>query len=79
MVTRPAKKIAASEFKAKCLALLDDVARTRITLTVTKRGKPIARLYPADTEEPPDLLGSVRYGSEDELLCPVDEIWEADG
>jgi prevent-host-death family protein len=40
------KSIAISEFKARCLALLEDVARTGETLLVTKRGKPLARVTP---------------------------------
>jgi prevent-host-death family protein len=36
--------IQASEFKAKCLALMDHVARTGETILVTKNGKPIAEL-----------------------------------
>ena len=42
-----ARTIPASEFKAKCLALLDEVAETRETIVVTKRGKPVARVEPA--------------------------------
>jgi len=38
--------IQASEFKAKCLALMDDVAATGEVLIVTKNGKPIAELRP---------------------------------
>jgi hypothetical protein len=29
-------------------------------------------------EPPPDLLGSVRYSSEEDLLAPVDESWDAE-
>ena len=36
----------ASEFKAKCLSLMDDVAATGEVLVVTKNGKPIAELRP---------------------------------
>ena len=43
MVTRT---IAAGEFKAKCLALLDEVAETGEELVITKRGKPVARVAP---------------------------------
>ncbi|MHB8471125.1 MAG: type II toxin-antitoxin system Phd/YefM family antitoxin [Gaiellaceae bacterium] len=61
------RTIAASEFKAKCLALLDEVAQTRETLVVTKRGKPVARVVPA--EEPRSLIGSVTsLISDDELV-----------
>ncbi len=71
-------EISASEFKARCLALLDEVASSCIPLVVTKRGRPIAKLVPLDEEPPPSLLGSVRYGSEDDLLAPIDELWDAD-
>jgi prevent-host-death family protein len=40
------RTIPASEFKAKCLALMDDVAATGEILIVTKNGKPIAELRP---------------------------------
>jgi prevent-host-death family protein len=73
-----AKKISASEFKAKCLALLDEVAKTHLSLTVTKRGKPIAKLVPIEGSDPPDLVGSVQYKNEEDLLSPVDEAWETD-
>jgi prevent-host-death family protein len=43
--------ISATEFKAKCLALLDEVATTGGTITVTKRGKPVATLGPAPTRK----------------------------
>ncbi|MEA3291000.1 MAG: type II toxin-antitoxin system Phd/YefM family antitoxin, partial [Pseudomonadota bacterium] len=38
--------ISATDFKAKCLKLLDDVARTHEPVVVTKRGKPIAKVVP---------------------------------
>lgn len=38
--------IQASEFKAKCLALMDDVARSGEALIVTKNGRPIVELRP---------------------------------
>ena len=36
-----------TEFKAKCLALLSEVGRNGGTITVTKRGKPLASVGPA--------------------------------
>jgi prevent-host-death family protein len=72
-----AKSIAASEFKAKCLALLDEVAETKQPLVVTKRGKPVARIEPV--EEPRSLIGSVTYlVSDEELIKPLYEDWEPD-
>jgi prevent-host-death family protein len=41
------RTICASEFKAKCLKLMDQVAATGDTLVITKRGKPVARVLPA--------------------------------
>jgi prevent-host-death family protein len=70
------RTISASRFKAECLALLDEVAATGRGLTVTKRGKPVARLVPM--EAPRSLVGSVRQlVSDDELIEPLDEPWDA--
>ncbi|GJL54301.1 MAG: hypothetical protein NPIRA02_14330 [Nitrospirales bacterium] len=40
------KKIQASEFKAKCLAILDEVAKYGESVTILNRGKPVAQLIP---------------------------------
>ena len=40
------KTVTASDFKARCLRVLDDVHATRIEVVITKRGKPLARLVP---------------------------------
>lgn len=40
------REINASEFKAKCLAILDEVVQTGQAVTITKRGKPVAQLVP---------------------------------
>jgi prevent-host-death family protein len=44
-------KVAAAEFKAKCLAYLDDVHERGRIITITKRGRVVARLVPADDDE----------------------------
>lgn len=73
------KTIPAGEFKAKCLALLDEVSESRVPLVVTKRGNPIAQVVPLGTEgQAESLLGSVRYSSEEELLAPLPVLWNAD-
>lgn len=38
------RTIAAGEFKAKCLALMDEVRESGETILITKRGKPVAQL-----------------------------------
>lgn len=40
--------MAAGEFKVHCLAVMDEVRSRRETVLITKRGKPIAKLVPAD-------------------------------
>ena len=48
--------IAASEFKAKCLEILDHVPPEG--LAITKRGRPVARLFPMGVDNS-DLIGSM--------------------
>jgi prevent-host-death family protein len=45
-------KITASDFKARCLRLLDQVSRTGEELVILKRGRPVARVVPARDEKP---------------------------
>ena len=47
--TRLAKDVrtmTASEFRAKCLKLMDEVAETGQEIVITKRGRPVAKLRP---------------------------------
>ena len=39
--------VSVTEFKAKCLALLDEVGERGGTITITKRGRPLATVGPA--------------------------------
>ena len=43
-----ARTIPAGEFKAKCLKLMDEVNETGVPIIITKRGRPVSRLVPAD-------------------------------
>ena len=70
------RSVPAGEFKAKCLALLDEVALTGRSLVVTKRGKPVAKVTPLDDTEPPDLRGSILW--EKDILSPIEETWDAE-
>jgi prevent-host-death family protein len=54
------RTVAATNFKAHCLALLDQVSEKRITLVVTKRGRAVARIVPVDTDPRKPLKGSVK-------------------
>lgn len=71
------QEISASQFKARCLALLDDVAQSGAEIVVTKRGRPVARVVPVD-EGLGSLEGSVtQLVSDEELIAPIDVVWEA--
>jgi prevent-host-death family protein len=50
--------ISASEFKAKCLKILDRLGPEGIT--VTKRGRPVARVVPAAGVDNSKLIGSMK-------------------
>jgi len=50
------KKMQASTFKAKCLTVMNDVQATGEPVIVTKRGKPIVKVIPAEPEKG-DILG----------------------
>jgi prevent-host-death family protein len=42
------KTMAAGELKAKCLQVMDQVRSAKTPVVITKRGKPIAKLVPAE-------------------------------
>jgi len=44
--------ITATEFKAKCLSLIDEVQEKGSELIISKHGRPVARLVPAGAEKP---------------------------
>jgi len=72
------RMIKASEFKAKCLALLDEVERTGEPLVITKKGKPVANVVP---HKPPkrNLIGALKGRVEilGDIISPIDVEWEA--
>jgi prevent-host-death family protein len=72
-------QIAAGEFKAKCLHLLDEVQRSRKEILITKRGRPVARLLPVD-QQPPHIFGRMKGSVQilGDLIAPIDEKWSVD-
>ena len=54
------RTVAISELKAHCLRLVDEVARRRRELVITKRGKPIARVVPLESVVDDDRLARLR-------------------
>lgn len=71
------KTMAAGKFKDVCLKLLDEVARTKTAVVITKRGRPVAKLVPCGP--PParrTLAGSVLREEGDPFS--THETWDAD-
>lgn len=62
--------ITATEFKAKCLQLLDQVQRTGEDLVISKRGKPVARVV-AERESKPWLALRNKGGFQGDPFEPV--------
>ncbi len=73
-----ARTIKASEFKAKCLKLMDEVAETGDELIVSKNGRPVARLVPY-RRKPKSLFGIDKGKIEilGDIVEPLDIEWEA--
>jgi prevent-host-death family protein len=73
------RSIKASEFKAKCLALMDEVARTGAPVVITKNGKPIADLVPHGKVRPASPFGMHKGLIEitGDIMSPIDEEWDA--
>ncbi len=69
----------ASEFKAKCLQLMDEVAARGGEVIITKHGRPISRLVPYRTK-PSTLFGIDRGRIQilGDIVGPVDVAWEAE-
>jgi prevent-host-death family protein len=71
-----ARQIAAGEFKAKCLAIIDEVNQTGQEVIITKRGKATAKLVPFERDEKEPFLGRLKgiikiVGDPDDLVKPI--------
>ena len=69
----------ASEFKAKCLKLMDEIADSGEEIVITKRGRPVAKLAPL-RETPKGWFGRDReiIRIHGDLTEPLDVAWEAE-
>jgi len=74
------KEVAISEFKAKCLALLDQVEKTKKPIRITRRGKPVAEVVPPTPVRSTDWIGSMKDEMEilGDLIAPASDEgdWE---
>jgi prevent-host-death family protein len=53
------RTVPAGEFKARCLRIMEEVRTKRVTVVITKKGRPVAKLVPAD-DDPDEVFGSLR-------------------
>jgi prevent-host-death family protein len=70
--------IPAAVFKAECLKLMDEVARSGQPVVITKHGKPVAQLAPVPAE-PKSLFGYMKntVTITRDIVAPIDESWSA--
>jgi len=70
--------VPAGEFKAKCLQLIDEVAATGESLTITKRGRPVAQVValPGKISLFGAMAGTVL--KQQDLVAPTDDAWDAE-
>ena len=72
------REISAGDFKARCLALMDEVRDRGGEYVVTKRGVPVAKLVPVRTVRRAlrgSMKGTVKLLGD--IISPLDEPWEA--
>ena len=74
------KTIKASEFKAKCLKIMDEVAESGQSVVITKRGVPVAELVPAKRRSE-SIVGAMKGSVKilGDIVSPMhDIVWEAE-
>src|SRR5258708_27056521 len=76
------KEVAISEFKAKCLGMIEEVRKTRKPIRVTRFGKPVAEVIPPSPEKPTGRrLGSMAGTAEipGDIVGPTGnlDVWGA--
>lgn len=72
------KSIPATEFKTRCLALLEEVRETRQSLLVTRHGKPVVEIcpyVPKNAARVNPLKGSIIF--QDDLISPLKVKWDS--
>ena len=72
--------LAAADFKARCLELMDRVRESGTEYVITKHGKPVAKLVPYDEPERPSFFGCgkgtvLQY---DRPFEPIDGAYDID-
>jgi prevent-host-death family protein len=73
--------VGAAEFKARCLELVDRVKETRSEYVITRHGRPVARLVPAETAVVATPLGVLRgtVVAYKQPFEPIPGSWQLNG
>ena len=74
------KTMAISEFKAHALKVINDVSKSKETIIITKRGKPLARVVPHHKPESQTMPGRLAdvFAFEKDIVTPLgDDAWDA--
>ena len=71
--------IAAGEFKAKCLELMERVKRNHEEIVITKYGKPVAKLVACQERPVKSIFGCMKGTAIEigDITAPLDVEWEA--
>ena len=78
------RKMSTTEFKAKCLEVVEEVERTRQTIVVTRRGKAVAQLAPVSAPKRRHTVKSLHAALQGlvtiqgDIISPIDATWNAD-
>ena len=73
------RTVTVTEFKAKCLALLDEIGERGETITVTRRGRPLASVGPVPRTawKSPEGMWAGKVNIPDELLeADTSSLWD---
>ncbi len=72
-------QITASDFKARCGRIIEEVSRGKGPFVITRRGKPVAKLVAVEVPVPESLFGFARgyIKIHGDIIEPVDVEWEA--
>jgi prevent-host-death family protein len=72
------RTIKAAEFKAKCLALIDQVAETGDAIVITKNGKPLVKLVPHRVPKRSPLgVWKGKVIIKGDIISPIEVEWDA--
>jgi prevent-host-death family protein len=71
-------QIAAGQFKAQCLKLMDQVQQTHEEIVITKHGQPVAKLVPIAEQSSSSIIGYLQGSVQvtGDIIAPLQEEWQ---